>query len=950
MANMDPISGTPFFNIKTEGQEIQIRIDKTSPTTGRISWTIPNPPTGCTTDSQSYNGIVITLDNTPITRAKEPKNGVVYSADPNADTNLHTGDRLDTALVVGAFYGDKTTTYVDISGMLLNGSYYVSGFAVDNVNRYHTSGVHTYALPYGNDPEPDLNGFQVVKNGVQGTDFTGLAAATNYTFTIATDGGTPVTITVNGTNASTYDDLINEINKQIALIGGPSQSGSIPNLNAFYWDVDTQKLYKWNGSHHILVDVLVEPSDPSLPVLNDYWYENDTDTVYKWDGLAWVVQSVIKYKKDPTNLGCDDYWFNGINAYRWDGDVWCKKVLYNQAINPSLPPTMTCPTYWYDTANSFLYEWSFENTEWNHLSPIVWPTDPTAIANGTYWFDLTTNELKIRNSPNWDVVVAFIQTTQPTAPADGALWFNTDTDVLKQYSSVGNIWNVVAAVVWEKDPIIPTSCDTWWNTTLDQVNVWDILTNTWVVSSNFIQTTIDPSLPPVLVIDTLWFNTVNNKLYSWDGTQFVSVSFINYPTQPVIPSVGVVWENTITHIFSVWTPTWVAIDPKLFPTNPYAPVSGDFWYDTINDVLNRYNGISWVSILYSTTSYTPIVGSKYFDIGTQTLMEWDGVSWVASVLPVVVSIDADGNLRFDSVTLGSVSYVDLVDVTLFAALSPTSTIQISVRGIDGASDVPSYREEGVGTDGSDDERREIMEFIRAKLGGSFVDVELSKNDLSITIDLALETLRQKSSIGVRKQYFFITLTKNNQVYKLTDKRVGLNKIVNIMAIHRARAALNGSNSIWDQAFIQQLYRQGAYDLSSYAFMNEYIETLEQLFAVGMQFRWREDSRELIIEQNIGRSERVILETMAERSEQDLFKDRTTRPWIKRWALAEAKEILAQVRGKFASLPGAGAGISLNASDLANEAATMKQELLQEIDDYVVNSLEDVGMHGSMLIG
>lgn len=952
MPTLEPISGSPFYGIKAEGQEIQIKIEKTSPTTARISWNIPTPISGCSEDGQYYNGIVVTIDTMPITRSKEPVDGKKYSSDPTANTSLHSGDKLDTALVVGAFYDNKTTTYVDVTDLNQNSAYYVSGFAVDNTLRYHTNGVHSYSLPYGNSKEPDLNGFQIVEIGTQGTNPTGLVAATNYTFDITIDNNDPETLTVNGTDAATYNDLIDEINKQIALIGAPTQSNGAPNVNAYYWDITTEKLYQWDGTVHNQLDAMVEPTDPTLPTVNDYWYDSDNSILYKWNGLSWITQTVIEYLKDPTNLDCNDYWLNGTNAYKWEGDVWCLKTLYNQAINPSLPPSLTCPTYWFDTANSYLFSWDDETLSWKDEHPVLWSTDPTTLTNGAYWFDTSVSKVKIRNFPNWDIVTtAFVQTTEPTIAGNNDVWFNTDTDILKQYDLVNDIWNTVPCIVWHKDPLLPASCDVWWNLATEEVYIWNILTNAWTLASNFIQSEIDPSLPPVLVVGDVWYDSVNDKLYSWDGSQFVNVNFINHPTDPTLPSVGVVWLNTTTNIFSVWNPTWAVISPTLSIDDPYVPNNGDFWYDTTNDVLYMHNGVMWISVGFSTTPYTPQLDDTYFDTSTQTLMTWNGSSWVVAELPASVALDYDGNLRFDSATLGSTSYILLEDISLFAALIPTATIGDPVRGLDGVSGSPSYIDQDVGTDGSADERRNIMEYIRAQLGYPMVDVELTKTQLDLAIDKALKEFRKLSTSAYRKQWFFITLNPNTQVYKLTDKRIGLNKIVNIMAIHRRRAGLSGTGSLFDQAFIQQLYFYGAFDLTSFHLMNEYVETLEMAFAHGVQFQWNEQTRELLIFKRIGYYERVVLETMIERTEQDLLTDRHTRPWIENWALAEAMFVLSMIRGKISSgLPGAGGGLSFNASELILQSKELKDSLLQDIENYISNNIEDVGLHATIMIG
>lgn len=955
MSTLTPISGSSFYSIKTEGQEISIKIEKTSPTTARISWTLPHEK--CEGDPQYYNGIIITIDTSPINRLKEPKDGISYISDPTANITLHSGDKLDSALIVGAFYNDITTTYLDITDLQENIPYYVSGFAVSKEYFYHTAGVHSYSVPYGTSLiDPDLSGYKIIKIGIDETDSTGLAALTNYSFKLSIDLAEPVTLNINGSNSSIYSDLVNEINKQISLLNNPLQSNTNPNTNAYYFDNVLKKLYQWDGNEHIQLEVIVESTDPSLPNLNDYWYDIDNNSLYKWNGVSWILQNLIKYSQDPTILDCDDYWFNGTSAYKWDGYVWCEKNLYNQIINPSFPPIITCPTYWYDSLNEFLYSWDDIKIEWKSENPVLYPTDPTLLTNGSYWFDLSSNNIKILSLLTvWTTVTnTFIQIEEPTNAANNSLWFNLETEVLSQYNQSLDVWNPIPVIVWDKNPLTPETCDIWWDTTSNNLKIWDIITNSWVIATNFIQSTIDPSLPPTLTENDVWYNSTLNKLYRWDGSEFIEVTFINNITNPKLPSINDVWYNTTTTEYFVWSPSWVLINPTLSNDDPYIPTAGDYWFNTTLNTLNQHNGISWINILYSLIPYTPTIGSKYFNTTTNLLMEWNGTDWVIAKLLANATIDDNGDLKITSTKLGSSSYITIEDINLFSSLIPTATLQTSVIGVDGIPKVPMYKEINVGDDGSEVERREIMEYIRSELGYPFVEVELTKTHLNNAINLAIEILRQRSASAEQKQYFFITLSPGTQVYKLTDSRVGLNKIVNVISIHRTRAAITGNGDPWDQFLVQHLLNAsgstGAFDLTSFHLLNEYIETTEQLFATSITFQWRERSRELILNKRIGKKERVILESTIERTEQDLMTDRYTRPWIKKWALAESKEVLSQIRGKFATLPGSGGGVSLNAGDLANEAASMKQELLEEIENFIVSDKLDTGLYGDFLIG
>ena len=53
-------------------------------------------------------------------------------------------------------------------------------------------------------------------------------------------------------------------------------------------------------------------------------------------------------------------------------------------------------------------------------------------------------------------------------------------------------------------------------------------------------------------------------------------------------------------------------------------------------------------------------------------------------------------------------------------------------------------------------------------------------------------------------------------------------------------------------------------------------------------------------------------------------------WIRRFSLALAKEMLGQVRGKFASIPIPGESVNLNAADLLGQAKAEQDALREEL--------------------
>jgi len=188
---------------------------------------------------------------------------------------------------------------------------------------------------------------------------------------------------------------------------------------------------------------------------------------------------------------------------------------------------------------------------------------------------------------------------------------------------------------------------------------------------------------------------------------------------------------------------------------------------------------------------------------------------------------------------------------------------------------------------------------------------------------------------------------------MTNKQIGYNKIVNITAAHRFTSAFLSTahgGGVYGQVVLQHLYNMGTYDLTSFHLVSQYVEQLQDLFATRLVYNWNETTRELGFYQSFTSPERVLLDCSIERTEQDLMTDRYAKTWIERYALAESMTMLARIRGKYGSLPGAGGGVSLDAADLMATAEIYRQDLMAQLDDFIVQDMEGVGMHSSFIFG
>jgi hypothetical protein len=61
-------------------------------------------------------------------------------------------------------------------------------------------------------------------------------------------------------------------------------------------------------------------------------------------------------------------------------------------------------------------------------------------------------------------------------------------------------------------------------------------------------------------------------------------------------------------------------------------------------------------------------------------------------------------------------------------------------------------------------------------------------------------------------------------------------------------------------------------------------------------------------------------------------------------------MLAHIRGKFASLPGPGGGLSLNADSLMSEGQRLQDDCLRQIRDYEVGQNGPDNFYSPFLIG
>lgn len=962
--------------IKEEGQNITVRFKRNGDGTATVSWNIPNPAAGCGQGDGIYDGIVITLDNKPANYiASSPKDGTYYEYDSTADRDLHSADTIETALVIGAFYHDKKTVSIVVNDVQDRTPYYISAYAVDNVGRYHREGVHSYSLPTGEfeNPADDTVAEQHilidVKGGILPVESTGLKPDEVYPLVIDINKK-EYKIEINGSDALNYESMVAAINYQFNRLETPIESPFPPNMGKYFYNSTTNVLRQWDGYEYSGTNLLHYTGDLTNVPVGTYWLDRSQLRLWVLTTAGWVSEPVIVQETDPTDLSCYDVWYDGTDVWEFNGKHWCKLCLYTDDRNPLLPPILSCRDYWFSETRGTVTQWSPDKRKWEETQVIYTSYNPNALPEGAYWFNSTDQTLMLRDdADDWTEVVVKIGEVFPgKRKTNGVLWYSVETQELKQWDAAEQEWTDIQVITHPVDPAVRVSCDVWWDSDADALYTWDDRTSSWSVVDNFHMTERDPSFPVKVDECAVWLQPDGTfkKLtkVSCPPLKVIRSQFdpLNLPAgqiwvsnlESIVPTVmfwdGEEWNELTEYVLSFWdidgAPDW----------------SGAYWFNPLTSVLNRMEATGPVLIEFSLHDVSPAIGDKWLRVPDNVLYVWNG-SWVEGIgMAAVELIDPDmkktdrSTLRFYTRDAGCKYGIEVVKQSdsILTKLEQRIIYRFPRLGATGLRGGSLHRQLGVGDDGSPDERRGLHASIRKRFGYPTVNVELTKDQIDECIDNALLHLRKYSSLGSKRNMFFLDLNPNQQTYLLTNECVGFNKVNNIHGVMRMRGAFYKTaftgGDIHAYAALQQLYTMGTFDMLSFHLVSSYIEELERLFATRITYQFYPRDRELKIYNHIFKRERALIDATMERSEQELISDEATSLWIKNWATAEAKLLLSQIRGKFQTLPGPNGSTTLNSQELITQGEAEKAELMVLLEDMSMQDMVNVGMRGHFIIG
>lgn len=238
-----------------------------------------------------------------------------------------------------------------------------------------------------------------------------------------------------------------------------------------------------------------------------------------------------------------------------------------------------------------------------------------------------------------------------------------------------------------------------------------------------------------------------------------------------------------------------------------------------------------------------------------------------------------------------------------------------------------------------DLKQEIIGDIKRLLGGSMVDVELDPDDYKTALRWALERYRQRSSNAVEEAYAFLELQPETTEYYLPEEIVDVRQI-----FRRGLGGTTGGTYIdpftlaYTNLYLLQAGAGGGYTagLLTFELFYQYQEQAGRMFGRDINYHYNTATKKLTIIRRVTAPESVLLWVTKIKPDDMILRDPFSKPWIRSYSLALAKEMLGQAYSKFGQIIGPQGGATLKGDALKAESVAeldkLETELLQFVDN------------------
>ncbi len=229
---------------------------------------------------------------------------------------------------------------------------------------------------------------------------------------------------------------------------------------------------------------------------------------------------------------------------------------------------------------------------------------------------------------------------------------------------------------------------------------------------------------------------------------------------------------------------------------------------------------------------------------------------------------------------------------------------------------------------------DMIKEIELRLGGQMVDVELDPEHYDLAIRKSFEKYRQRSENSVEEAFVKLELVREVSEYTLDAD------VIDVFDVYRRssgtlNSASGGDIEPFETAYLNNylLYSGRAGGMAVYDALAQHRETLGKMFGENYTFTWNTVTKKLLLHRKVKADDTVYIHAYKQRSDEELLQDTYCMPWIKNYALAHAKLILAEARGKFNTIAGPQGGTSLNADALRMDAQATIDKLEDDLKYY-----------------
>lgn len=243
-------------------------------------------------------------------------------------------------------------------------------------------------------------------------------------------------------------------------------------------------------------------------------------------------------------------------------------------------------------------------------------------------------------------------------------------------------------------------------------------------------------------------------------------------------------------------------------------------------------------------------------------------------------------------------------------------------------------------------RQKLIKEVYLQLGGGMISIELKPEHYELAFDMALDRYRQRSVNATEERIAFLDLQAGQSSYYLPQDVIEVREVY-----RRGVPGLSGGGVYFDPfaaSFANQFAMIGTGDagnLTTFELYSEFQNMVGMMFGQYIVFFWHSAEHRLDLMRDIESQEVVSLWIYNYRPEEMLLKDTYARPWLRSMTIAQCNLMLANARGKFASLPGPQGGVSLNAASLEASARAEIERLEKEVDTQVDANMGYGFLHG-----